>query len=310
MAGTTASQGIPYAERPDPFELTADLKGSFNKIDSVFAQTRGESTMALSQSEQALVEALRAVQRAELIEDPIHVGPTEPTDGERLWVDTDEDAPPSGGGEVTSEDITDATDLGRTLLTSQWSTDARNALSIFTGTRALLDAGTDTAERTWDAKELHEYVTETAEGAGGAASWDDLTGKPATFPPATHAHAVGDVTGLADRLAALEYDTGVINLNSQITGYISGDMTIQRIGKRVEFTCYELRLTPTSGTTWTAGGFIPHEYRFSAPSYKYFSSFARTSSHNNGNARFDRYGGISLYDMDLICNLTATWFIS
>lgn len=32
---------------------------------------------------------------------------------------------------------------------------------------------------------------------GGAIAWDNVTGKPATFPPATHTHAAGDVTGLA-----------------------------------------------------------------------------------------------------------------
>lgn len=34
-------------------------------------------------------------------------------------------------------------------------------------------------------------------GGGGAIAWGDVTGKPATFPPATHTHAAGDVTGLA-----------------------------------------------------------------------------------------------------------------
>lgn len=48
---------------------------------------------------------------------------------------------------------------------------------------------------------------------GGSASvaWADVTGKPATFTPATHTHAVADVTGLQAilddyeaRIAALE----------------------------------------------------------------------------------------------------------
>jgi hypothetical protein len=33
-------------------------------------------------------------------------------------------------------------------------------------------------------------------GAPGATTWNDIAGKPATFPPATHQHVVGDVTGL------------------------------------------------------------------------------------------------------------------
>lgn len=35
-------------------------------------------------------------------------------------------------------------------------------------------------------------------GGGDAApvAWGDVTGKPSTFPPATHTHVVADVTGL------------------------------------------------------------------------------------------------------------------
>lgn len=42
-------------------------------------------------------------------------------------------------------------------------------------------------------------------------AWGDVSGKPSTFPPATHTHAIADVTGLQailddyeTRLAALE----------------------------------------------------------------------------------------------------------
>jgi hypothetical protein len=41
-------------------------------------------------------------------------------------------------------------------------------------------------------------------GAGDivvAASWGDLTGKPLVFPPDTHSHAIGDVTGLTSALS-------------------------------------------------------------------------------------------------------------
>lgn len=36
---------------------------------------------------------------------------------------------------------------------------------------------------------------------GGAASWAGITGKPATFPPETHGHAISDVTGLEAALS-------------------------------------------------------------------------------------------------------------
>lgn len=37
-------------------------------------------------------------------------------------------------------------------------------------------------------------------GGGGSTAWADITGKPATFPPSTHSHAIGDTTGLQTAL--------------------------------------------------------------------------------------------------------------
>lgn len=184
----TPALSLPYPQVTDaPLIASRDLRALAQKMDSEGAQIRGESSAALTAGQAAEALAAQALARADAIEDPIHVGPDEPTGGEELWVDTDAVAP-DPGGEVTAADITDATTVGRAVLTAPLSVNARNALSIFTGTRALLDAGTDTAERTWGAKELHEYVTDTAAAAGGAASWDDLTGKPETFPPSAHTH--------------------------------------------------------------------------------------------------------------------------
>jgi hypothetical protein len=39
---------------------------------------------------------------------------------------------------------------------------------------------------------------------GGAASWDDLTGKPNTFPPQAHTHSQSQITGLEGRLNQIE----------------------------------------------------------------------------------------------------------
>lgn len=48
-------------------------------------------------------------------------------------------------------------------------------------------------------------------GGSGSVAWGDVTGKPSTFPPATHTHVIADVTGLQaiiddyeSRIAALE----------------------------------------------------------------------------------------------------------
>ena len=37
-------------------------------------------------------------------------------------------------------------------------------------------------------------------GTAGSVAWEDVTGKPSTFPPDTHQHAISDVTGLRDAL--------------------------------------------------------------------------------------------------------------
>lgn len=36
--------------------------------------------------------------------------------------------------------------------------------------------------------------------SGGAASWNDISGKPSTFPPSAHGHSISDVTGLQTAL--------------------------------------------------------------------------------------------------------------
>ena len=36
----------------------------------------------------------------------------------------------------------------------------------------------------------------TGGGGGGSVAWTSVTGKPTTFPPSIHSHAVADVTGL------------------------------------------------------------------------------------------------------------------
>ena len=218
----TPALSLPYPQVTDaPLIASRDLRALAQKMDSEGAQIRGESSAALTAGQAAEALAAQALARANAIEDPIHVGPDEPTGGEELWVDTDEDAPlPSVS--VSSEDITDATAVGRAVLTAPLSVNARNALSIFTGTRALLDAGTDTAERTWDAKELHEYVTDTVEA---------------------------DVTGLADRLAALEYDSGERDITSlagsRVTG---GKFLLRRVGKLVTLSIVAVVPSSTLGS--------------------------------------------------------------
>lgn len=55
-----------------------------------------------------------------------------------------------------------------------------------------------------------EFVTRVeitnAEDIGGGdteVAWDDIKGKPSTFPPSSHTHSMSDVTGLSDALTGL-----------------------------------------------------------------------------------------------------------
>ena len=71
---------------------------------------------------------------------------------------------------------------------------------------------------TWG--ELKSDATVTT---GGASTWDDITEKPETFPPSTHTHAAGDVTGTAvltndARLADARTPTTHSHATTDITG--------------------------------------------------------------------------------------------
>lgn len=47
---------------------------------------------------------------------------------------------------------------------------------------------------------LRKIALAVSEGGGGAATWDELTGKPTEFPPEAHTHAIADVTNLQTTL--------------------------------------------------------------------------------------------------------------
>ena len=71
------------------------------------------------------------------------------------------------------------------------------ATSDFQATQAQAEAGTDNVS--W----MSPLRTAQAIAALAATDWDSIADKPATFPPATHTHTIGEVTGLQDELDAL-----------------------------------------------------------------------------------------------------------
>lgn len=56
-------------------------------------------------------------------------------------------------------------------------------------------------------------------GAGGDTTWNDVAGKPDTFPPKAHEHQVADVTGLAGILTA-KVDVGLLTTPGDL--YVAG----------------------------------------------------------------------------------------
>lgn len=50
------------------------------------------------------------------------------------------------------------------------------------------------------ARRISEAIGAGGGGGGGPVAWADVTGKPSTFTPSAHTHAIADVTGLQDEL--------------------------------------------------------------------------------------------------------------
>ena len=83
-----------------------------------------------------------------------------------------------------STDITDATATGRSVLTSSSASAARTAIGAGTSSLTL---GT---------------TSSTAKAGDYQPTWTQVTGKPTTFTPSSHGHAITDTTGLQDALNA------------------------------------------------------------------------------------------------------------
>lgn len=53
--------------------------------------------------------------------------------------------------------------------------------------------------------------------SGGSPAWTEITGKPSTFPPSTHTHAVADVTGLQAALDGHATDAELAAIEGRVT---------------------------------------------------------------------------------------------
>lgn len=128
------------------------------------------------------------------------------------------------------------------------------------------------------------------------------------FQPEALDVRVSDVTGLAARLAALEYDSGLRNIISLAPG-ASGTWTLRRVGRLVHMVLDGVTFTPTSGSTWVAAGVIATGFRPPAtPNYLYFPGQSISAAFSASGMRVNRYGGVDAYDISAkALRVAVTW---
>lgn len=109
--------------------------------------------------------------------------------------------------------------------------------SDFQATQAQAEAGTDNVS--W----MSPLRTAQAIAALAATDWDSVTDKPTEFPPATHTHALADITGLSTALDG-KAATSHTHTQSEITG-----LDTALIGKANAFHTHPLSDLTASGAT-------------------------------------------------------------
>lgn len=63
-------------------------------------------------------------------------------------------------------------------------------------------------------------------GGAGSASWDNITGKPSTYPPSEHTHEIDSINGLKSKIDSLDSLTNEVGTNiSPRLDAVEGDVT-------------------------------------------------------------------------------------
>ena len=130
----------------------------------------------------------------------------------------------SGGPtEITSSDITDATNIGVSLLTSEDEASARNAIGAGTGNSNLTIGTTAT----------------TAKAGNYVPTWSEIADKPATFPPTigttattakagnyqpTWAQVTGKPTTFAPEIGSTADTAAAGNHNHAVTAHVDSGL--------------------------------------------------------------------------------------
>jgi hypothetical protein len=81
---------------------------------------------------------------------------------------------------------------------------------------------------------LESWANGAFKPIGYVPAWTDITGKPATFPPSAHTHAISDVAGLSGALAAAAQNNATNVANITFTGVITGGSVIDNSDIRIK----------------------------------------------------------------------------
>jgi len=72
----------------------------------------------------------------------------------------------------------------------------------------------DKVNANWDILDAHDHVRSEITDFFSPPFWDNIPDKPSEFPPQPHTHEIGDIVGLADKLAG--YDTQIDKIKKDV----------------------------------------------------------------------------------------------
>lgn len=172
-----------------------------------------------------------------------------------------------GGGYVPQSQDVSWTDINGkpTTLAGYGITDAYWATTQSTSDKRNLTIGSVTQQVITAHQSLYGYATEYWVGQQGyltSVSWDDVSGKPETYPPSAHSHSWSSITGKPTSKTAWGKTFWDANGDPQS---ISGDLSAGSNGGTIsQFHSIELN---SAGSLGGYGGFIDFHFNGSSADY-------------------------------------------
>lgn len=172
-----------------------------------------------------------------------------------------------GGGYVPQSQDVSWTDINGkpTTLAGYGITDAKWADQTQTSDRRNLTIGSVTQQVITAHQSLYGYATEYWVGQQGyltSVSWNDVSGKPSTYPPSEHSHSWSSITGKP--ISKTAWGKTYLNSSSEFQS-ISGDLSAGSSGGTIsQFHSIELN---SAGSLSGYGGFIDFHFNGSSADY-------------------------------------------